>query len=190
MKAYLRKVGIYTSSIIIFFISMIGILAIGGGRINTSASIPIGLYWITKAPMKIGDYVLFCPPQKPIFQEALRRGYISSGFCPGRFGYLMKRVFAKYGDIVSINSQGVTVNNHYVAHSRPYSQDAQGLPLPLNHLHQYQLKYSELLLMTDQSDLSFDARYFGFIDKSQIKAVLIPVITMQSTQINISRSPL
>lgn len=157
-----------------------GLLYVTGGRFNTSNSIPLGFYWITQQPIQKGEYVLFCPPQKPIFQQALTRGYIHSGFCPGGFGYMMKRVLATYGDTVSINSSGVWVNNQYVAHSVPYQKDEQARPLPELNLRRYPLKNCELLLMTDQSDLSFDARYFGLIKQYQVKAVIKPVLVWPS----------
>lgn len=180
MNRLLKQTSIYIAIISIIFFGLGVIFYVAGIRINTSESIPIGLYWITKHPFQKGEYVLFCPPQKPIFQKALTRGYIHSGFCPGGFGYMMKRVLATYGDTVSINPFGVWVNNQFVSHSMPYPKDGQERPLPKLHLHQYPLKNSELLLMTDQSELSFDARYFGLIEQSQVKAVIKPVLTWPS----------
>src|SRR4051812_8304966 len=63
-----------------------------GARINTTRSIPLGLYWTSSMPIAKGVYVLFCPPKGRVFDEAKERGYISKGFCPGHYGYLMKRV--------------------------------------------------------------------------------------------------
>ena len=40
-----------------------------GARINTTRSIPIGLYWTSGAPVEKGAYVLFCPP--PHFNEGV-----------------------------------------------------------------------------------------------------------------------
>jgi type IV secretory pathway protease TraF len=34
-----------------------------GARINTTKSIPVGLYWTSSAPVEKGAYVLWCPPQ-------------------------------------------------------------------------------------------------------------------------------
>ncbi|MBD4272924.1 conjugative transfer signal peptidase TraF, partial [Xanthomonas citri pv. citri] len=79
-------------------------------RLNTSKSIPLGLYWTSSAPVTKGEYVIFCPPQRPVFDDARERGYIGSGFCPGNYGYMMKRVLAAKGDTVSVTPQGVTVN--------------------------------------------------------------------------------
>ncbi len=181
MKRLTKKTGMLGAITSLSFIFLTGLLYISGARFNTSRSIPLGLYWITKHPIQKGEYVLFCPPQKTIFHKALTRGYIHSGFCPGGFGYMMKRVVAAQGDIVSINLWGVWVNNRFVEHSVPYPTDEQGRPLPELTLRQYPLKNSELLLMTDQSDLSFDARYFGLINRSQVKAVISPALTWKST---------
>ncbi|HZZ03535.1 S26 family signal peptidase [Paraburkholderia sp.] len=41
----------------------------------------------------------------------------------------------------------------------------------------YTLGESELLLMTDRSATSFDARYFGPVTSAQVKAVIRPVWT-------------
>jgi conjugative transfer signal peptidase TraF len=55
-----------------------------GARINTTKSIPVGLYWTSSAPVEKGAYVLFCPPQVGVFADAKARGYIGAGVCPGR----------------------------------------------------------------------------------------------------------
>ena len=65
-----------------------------GARINTTRSIPVGLYWTSSAAVEKGAYVLFCPPKLGVFDDAKGRGYIGAGFCEGGYGYLMKRVLA------------------------------------------------------------------------------------------------
>lgn len=55
-----------------------------GARVNTTKSIPVGLYWTSSAPVEKGAYVLFCPPQLGVFDDAKERGYIGAGFLPGR----------------------------------------------------------------------------------------------------------
>ena len=73
-----------------------------GARINATKSIPLGLYWTSRAAVEKGAYVLFCPPQVPVFDVAKERGYLGAGFCPGGYGYLMKRVLATKGDVVAV----------------------------------------------------------------------------------------
>jgi len=161
----------------------VGMVAVGGGlhavgaRINTSKSIPLGLYWTTNASVTKGEYVIFCPPQRAVFRDARDRGYIASGFCPGNYGYMMKKILAAKGDTVSLKLVGVTVNGDLLPHTKPLPTDSVGRPLPRMSGESYTLGGSELLLMTDRSATSFDARYFGPVTRAQVKAVIRPIVT-------------
>ena len=148
-----------------------------GARVNTTKSIPVGLYWTSSAPVEKGAYVLFCPPQLGVFDDAKERGYIGAGFCQGGYGYMMKRVLAAKDDAVSVADDGVRVNGELLAHSKPIQADKSGRPLPRFQASTYTLGSAELLLMSDVSDTSFDGRYFGPINRSQVQTVIRPVIT-------------
>lgn len=148
-----------------------------GARINTSRSIPIGLYWISGAPVQKGAYVMFCPPPLRLFDDAKERGYIGAGFCPGGYGYMMKRVSAAEGDAIAIDAAGVRVNGALLPHSAPIAADGAGRPLPRYRPQRYTLGDAEVLLMSEASVTSFDSRYFGPIERSQIATVIRPVIT-------------
>jgi conjugative transfer signal peptidase TraF len=148
-----------------------------GARINTTKSIPVGLYWTSGDPVAKGAYVLFCPPQVGVFTEAKARGYIGAGFCPGDYGYMMKRVLAAKDDAVSIADDGVRVNGELLPFSVPRKADAAGRPMPRFQSDRYALGNAEVLLMSDVSETSFDGRYFGPVNRSQIKTVIRPVIT-------------
>lgn len=148
-----------------------------GARINTTRSIPLGLYWLSSDPVEKGAYVMFCPPQNGVFDEAKDRGYIGAGFCPGGYGYMMKRVLAAKGDAVSVAGDGVRVNGDLLPLSAPRNADAAGRPLPRFPSAQYTLGNTEVLLMSDVSATSFDGRYFGPVTRSQIKTVVRPVWT-------------
>jgi len=42
---------------------VLGALACASGvRINSTRSIPVGLYWLSSEPVGKGAYVMFCPP--------------------------------------------------------------------------------------------------------------------------------
>lgn len=153
---------------------------VAGARINTTKSIPVGLYWTSYMPVeKIekGAYVIFCPPQRSMFDEAKERGYIGAGYCPGRYSFMMKRVLATQDDVVSVSDKGVCVNDDLLPHSAPLKVDNVGRPLPCYKVDRYTLGNTELLLMSDESATSFDGHYFGPINHSQIKTVIFPVIT-------------
>jgi conjugative transfer signal peptidase TraF len=148
-----------------------------GARVNTTKSIPVGLYWTSSAPVEKGAYVLFCPPKLGVFDDAKERGYIGAGFCPGDYGYMMKRVLAAKDDAVAVAVDGVRVNGELLPLSAPIKADKAGRPLPRFQADRYILGNSEVLLMSDVSGTSFDGRYFGPINRSQIKTVIRPVIT-------------
>lgn len=148
-----------------------------GARINTTKSIPVGLYWTSGGPVEKGAYVLFCPPQVGVFTEAKARGYIGAGFCPGDYGYMMKRVLAAKDDAVSVADDGVRVNGELLPFSAPRKADAAGRPMPRFQSDRYTLGNAEVLLMSDVSETSFDGRYFGPVNRSQIQTVIRPVFT-------------
>lgn len=161
----------------------VSVLALGaaagvaGARINTTKSIAVGLYWMTRDPVEKGAYVMFCPPQAGVFDEARERDYIDAGFCPGKYGYMMKRVVAAENDVVTIADEGVRVNGELLPFSAPVQADKAGRTLPRLQKDRFTLGGSELLLMSDVSGTSFDGRYFGPIDRSQIQGVIRPVFT-------------
>lgn len=155
-----------------------GCAYIGGARINTTKSIPVGLYWTSRAQVAKGAYVLFCPPDNEVFAMAKARGYIGAGFCPGGYGYLMKRILAAKNDSVAIDEEGVRVNGELLPLSAPRKVDRAGRALPHLHVEAYKLGDAELLLMSDVSGTSFDGRYFGPVDRAHIQTVIRPVMTL------------
>jgi conjugative transfer signal peptidase TraF len=148
-----------------------------GARINTTKSIPVGLYWTSGEQVEKGAYVLFCPPQVGVFTEAKARGYIGAGFCPGDYGYMMKRVLAAKDDTVLVADDGVRVNGELLPFSAPRTADAAGRPMPRFQSDRYTLGNAEVLLMSDVSATSLDGRYFGPVNRSQIQTVIRPVFT-------------
>ncbi|SEN34853.1 conjugative transfer signal peptidase TraF [Nitrosomonas marina] len=161
-------------SIVLFVLSII--LRIGGFYINTTPSLPVGLYRIVDEPVLKGAYVAFCPPQRDVFDWAVVRGYFNPGDCPGGYGQLLKRVHAVAGDTILIDETGITVNGQWLPNSVPLSTDVYGAALPQYRLNAV-LGESEYLLLSDLNPHSFDARYFGVIDHAQIVHVVRPVFT-------------
>jgi conjugative transfer signal peptidase TraF len=96
------------------------------------------------------------PPASPQFEMAREGGYIDARFTPARTYALIKRVVAMGGDRVTIGGAGVTVNGKPLAHSTPCAEDGAGWPL-----RTFLLGPTEVLLMSEYSPRSFDARYFG-----------------------------
>lgn len=96
-----------------------------GFRINITESIPIGLYRITSVNNLKNTFVIFCPDGRSAFKQGLERGYINP-LCPGGYGYLMKKIVAIKGDVVSVTGEGVFVNGQFVPYSKPKLQNGMG----------------------------------------------------------------
>ncbi len=148
-----------------------------GLRINTTRSIPLGIYWARPGPLQKGSYVFFCPPDVALMVQARQRGYLDTGPCPGGYGYMMKRVAASAGDVVSVTERGVRVNDAWLRVSAPLPQDRSGREMPRLQPSHFIVGASEVVLMSDVSATSFDSRYYGPIDRAQIKNVVVPVLT-------------
>lgn len=148
-----------------------------GARVNTTGSYPPGLYWLTGEEPRKGALVIACPPDVEAVAEGFRRGYIGAGFCPGGYGYVIKKIVGLPGDRVTVTGQGVSVNGEAIPNSTLREADSMGNPLPLREAA-YTLGTAQVLLMSDYSPKSFDGRYFGPIEQTGIKGVLRPVFTM------------
>ena len=169
------KRGLLTAALSLIALGLICSLA--GLKINTTKSIPVGIYQLTDGPVGKGEYVIFCPPQTALFDEARERGYIGAGFCPGGYGYMMKRVLGMAGDRVTSAEEGIAVNGKLLPASAPRKTDSAGRVLPRCLFSDYILKGSELLLMSDVSGTSFDGRYFGPVEIGQVRGMIRPVVT-------------
>lgn len=175
-RNWMKKVSTAVAIIGVCVILAGGAAYLAGARVNTTKSIPLGLYWTSSAPVEKGAYVLFCPPKISVFDEAKKRGYIGAGFCPSGHGYMMKRVLAVKDDRVTVRDDGVRVNGKLLPYSAPFKADKAGREMPRYQADDYTLANVEVLLMSDVSGTSFDGRYFGPINRSQIKTVIRPAI--------------
>jgi len=177
MKALMRTVAKATLLSVLAVFIFSAVCSVAGVRINSTRSIPLGLYLTTSAPVEKGQYVTFCPPENSIFAEAKKRGYIGAGFCPGGYGLMMKKILAAKNDAVFVSENGVLVNGKLLPLSAPIKVDGAGRALPHYNKQQYTVNESDILLMSDVSAISFDGRYFGPVSQSQIQAVIRPIFT-------------
>jgi len=91
---------------------------------------------------------------------------------------MLKRVAAKAGQQVRINSAGVFINEQRVSESRPLSADSSGRKLSGARLSR-ELGEGELILL-GRGERSFDSRYFGAVSVKRLKSVIREVIVEQS----------
>jgi conjugative transfer signal peptidase TraF len=165
------------AGVAVVLLALAGVTYLAGGRWNTSPSVPLGLYWTIRAPIAKGEFVMVCPPNTPIFQQARERTYLDVGGCPDNYGHMVKQVAATGGDLIAISTAGVAVNGRLLPDSAPIATDPQGRAMPAMLGASYTLASKQLLLMGVGNPLSFDGRYYGPVGEETIVNVLKPVFT-------------
>jgi conjugative transfer signal peptidase TraF len=152
-----------------------------GYRVNTTASMPLGVWHVTPTTtVERGDVVWVCPPSNATFREARRFGFVPAGFCPGDFNPLLKPVAAVAGDRVLVEDRGVSVNGRLLANSAPARKDAMGRFLPRVPRRAYTVKPGQVWLISTYNAASFDSRYFGPLATDLIVGVADPVATREA----------
>lgn len=152
-----------------------GIFFILGGIVNSGTSIPPGLYLKVDKPLSIGKTVVLCPANQPIFQQARTLGLLQEGKCPDNFDAMFLKVAGKRKDIVTINAEGLFVNDTLVAKSHPPLTGKDSQILPAFSLPRYELKENEVVLISEAPDNAFDSRHFGPVNVEQIESVISPI---------------
>jgi conjugative transfer signal peptidase TraF len=171
----MKKLSVFIAIFLICLIALGALFHAMGFRINLTESIPIGLYRITSAESLKNAYVIFCPDDRKSFRLAKNRGYIDHGLNCGGYGYLMKKVVAVSGDILSVTPEGVLVNQMLLPFSKPKLKDGINRTLPQWRTLDYPLKENEVMTLTSQSEWSFDGRYYGLVHTRQIKGMITPI---------------
>ncbi len=150
-----------------------------GYRVNTSASMPIGLWRVSTPPAQLlrGMIVVYCLKDGPVAKMALERQYLSPGRCPGGIEPILKPIVAIGGDVVTVTTAGIYVDGSELLHSTPLSQDTAGRPLSGAPPGEYHVSGDEVWLLSPYSNLSFDSRYYGAARITNITGVAEPVLT-------------
>ena len=148
---------------------------IGGLRMNTTPSEPLGLWRIVPLNRSVlpGEMVFVCPPDNAAIREARRRGYLRSGLCPGGFGPLIKTVVAVTGQRVAVTDL-VAIDGVPIRNSRIFEKDGQGRSL--RHGQSGMLLPGEVYLHSDFIG-SWDSRYFGPVPDSGVLGLAQEVLT-------------
>lgn len=144
-----------------------------GVRLNTSPSLPIGIYIESHDRSAL---VELCPAE-PVGSLATRRGYRDAGSCPDGATPLMKPVVASFGDTVEFSAGGIVVNRRLLPNTAPRNADTQGRPLQHFPFGRYAVEQGTVWVASTYNPRSFDSRYFGPIAESSIRAHLRPLIT-------------
>lgn len=159
-------------------VAIVGIFAAVacGVRLNVTPSVPTGLY-LQKSPGAIerGQLVVTClDPANEATADAIARGYLPAGDCPGGVAPLLKPVAAMPGDRITLTATGLAVNGVVLPGTVPRVADPQGRPLP-QPPSSYTVPAGSVLLLVGRSG-SFDGRYFGPVPVAGIRAQAAPLL--------------
>lgn len=131
---------------------------------NASDSVPMGFYLVNKRQPKIGEIAVIAPPDW-VRLYASSRGYLPSNV------WLLKPFFATSGSIVCRFDRHVFVDGRLVATAKISDRNHRLLPVWRGCRT---LKSDEIFVLAKPSH-SFDSRYFGPINRSQVIGTAIPL---------------
>lgn len=136
--------------------------------LNVTASLPTGLYMrIPSGEIRRGDYIVYEPSQ------TVKEIVVKNGWGDGRHDFL-KKVGAVAGDTYSINAKTLVFEAAGKYVGMVYETDNRGNPLPK--LRGEFVVPEGCVLPVATSARSFDGRYSGAIEKSRIKAKVVPIL--------------
>lgn len=145
------------------------LFGIAGLRINTSASLPAGLYIASSE----GSFVEFCPDDHGL---SAQRSYRHNGVCPDGAAPLLKPVIGKAGDEIVLSAAGIAVNGKLLPHTAPLDHDSARRPLTHWPFGRFVAAPGILWVASSYNSRSYDSRYLGPIRESAVRAKLRPLI--------------
>lgn len=166
-----------STSVFIGAASLFGLFAItgtAGVRINTTPSLPVGLY--IKADTD-SNLVEFCPVG-PSAVLAANRGYRTVGNCPDGASPLLKPVIARTGDVVDLTAAGINVNSQPIPNTAPLSMDTNHRALKHFPYGRYVVAQDEVWVASSYNRRSFDSRYYGPVPTRNIRAHFRALLTL------------
>ena len=155
--------------------ALLSLLSAADLAVNTSPSLPLGLYWTTSVASSRGSLVAVCLPP-PLAAVARARCYLPPGRCPSGLAPLGKIVLAQAGDEVLVTPRGLAVNGRAVPRSRPLRSDGEGRPLTAFPPGRYPVRRGEIWLFSPYHPLAWDSRYYGPLPAATVVATLVPVV--------------
>jgi conjugative transfer signal peptidase TraF len=150
-----------------------------GLRINATASMPEGVYWLRKysaGSIGRGTVVTVCPSPAVIALAAPGR-YLGPGPCPGNVEPLLKHVAAVAGDRVDVSERAVRVNGQALPNSGRLARDCAGRPLSRIPAGHYTIAPNRIWLYGPAAR-SWDSRYFGPQPIANILGTATPVLVV------------
>ena len=141
---------------------------------NLTASLPEGLYQIVTPGQS--NIIVFCPTGFAS-DFSIERGYRLDGNCPDKHAPLLKPIVAQAGDTVTVQPTGIYVNGKRLPKSQQYTIDSLHRPLPRYPSGTYIVQQGTAWVISSYSSTSFDSRYYGPIQLSEVVHYVKPYVT-------------
>jgi len=170
--AVVRRIGSVLVAVSVGTFQLYGLLGI---RINTSPSLPVGLYLVTTE--ENANLAEFCPAE-PIAALSLARGYRSPGVCQDGGAPLLKPIIAKCGDLVELSARGICVNGRLLANTAPLAKDTKGRSLKSWPFGRFEVAPGTVWVASSYNSRSFDSRYFGPVSTVAIRSRVKVLLTL------------
>jgi conjugative transfer signal peptidase TraF len=170
-RATATRMALFGAGLVIVIVQLFDV---AGLRLNTSPSLPVGLYMTTADPAAV--LVEFCPASS-FARLALSRQYRSAGNCKDGGAPLLKPVVAKSGDVVDVSRMGILVNGRAIPNTAPLTTDTSGRQLTAWPPGRYVVPPGDLWVASSFNHRSFDSRYFGPVSILAVRHRIRPLIT-------------
>ena len=86
--------------------------------------------------------------------------------------HVVKKIVCGQGDVLSVEKRNYYCNQEYIGTAKPYAKD--GAPLQTFQFNGV-IPTGKLFVAGARLD-SYDSRYIGFIDRKDIRAIVVPII--------------
>lgn len=174
-KAWKQKYFLYAfMAVLPIYIALFVVLGI---KVNTTPSIPIGIYRTVKTEnIALNDIAEYCLDYSTYVSLAKNREYLKHGPCRSGLQPLVKEVKGLPGNVLALNGHGeITVDGETLKFSQKADHDSKNRPLPNSMLTMGEIPAGKALLISYHKG-GFDSRYFGLVDIKKLKKVR-PLIT-------------
>src|SRR5450432_233384 len=168
----IRRAALIAFGVVVATFQLSGTL---GLRINTSPSLPMGLYIATADAG--ANMVEFCPAE-PFATLSIIRGYRDPGTCRDGGAPLLKPVIAKAGDVIELSARGISVNGVFLSNTAPLTRDTKGRPLEAWPFGRFLVAPGTVWVASSYHPRSFDSRYFGPLSTAAIRNRLKAFLTL------------
>ena len=147
--------------------------------VNTSDSLPLGFYRVTKVfDLQRGHVLRTCLPAE-IGRAAVQRGYVRRGTCPNGSARIGKPIIALQGDTVVVSDGRVQVQGRGNHEAPIYAHDRRGRSLA-NAAGTHIMQPGECFLLSTHSPFSYDSRYYGPISCGEAPYFILVVNGFQA----------